>query len=245
MLRTNLVQTMKNNNLKSVLFTSSDKQEGKSTLVTNVALSMAQLGKKTILVGSNLRRPTAYKIFGLSREPGLTDVLMGNMSWRDALNKPTDILTGGIDVDDLLQMPGIDNLNILTSGHPVDNVSELLASKAFDQLLSELKQEYDIVIVDCSPVMAVPDAITLCSRVDGVVLVYKVGHTPKDILARAKMNLVKAKANLLGIVLNDIRTESQVGYSAYYYRYYAETEDPKKQSMLTKWKNKNKPKESS
>jgi len=240
MLRTNLIQLFKSNNFQSVLFTSSDKQEGKSTVVTNLAISMAQLGKKTILVGSNLRRPTVHKIFGLSRNPGLSDVLMQNISWREALNKPTDILTGGINVDDLLKMPGIDNLNILTCGHPVDNVSELLASKAFDQLLAELKANYDVVIIDCSPVMAVPDAITLCSRVDGVVLVYKVGHTSKDILERAKANLIKAGTNLFGIVLNDIRTEAQIGYSAYYYRYYAETDDPSKKSLFDRWKNKEK-----
>ncbi|MCA9408491.1 MAG: polysaccharide biosynthesis tyrosine autokinase [Candidatus Omnitrophica bacterium] len=236
MLRTNLVQLMKTKNLKSILFTSSDKQEGKSTIVTNIALSMAQLGKKTILVGSNMRRPTSFKIFGLEREPGLSDILMGNVAWKDAVRTASDILIGGLEVDNLLQMPGIDNLNIITCGRRVDNVSELINSNAYNQLMKELKNQYDVIIIDCSPVMAVPDAITLCDKVDGVVLVYKVGHTSKDVLRMAKSNLLSSGGNILGIVLNSIKTEAQVGYSAYYYRYYSDATPPK-ENLVQKWKN--------
>ncbi len=236
MLRTNLVQIMKKNDLKSLLFTSSDKQEGKSTIVTNMALSMAQLGKKTVLVDFNMRRPTSYKIFGLDRAPGLSDILMGNIPWREAINSSVDILTGGLSVDHLLNMPGIDNLQIITCGRPVDNASELIDSNAYDQLLLELKQHFDVIIIDSSPVMTAPDAITLSNKVDGVVMVYKVGHTAKDVFSRAKLNLTKANANILGIVLNDIKTEAQVGFSAYYYRYYSESGEKKKKSVMDKWK---------
>ncbi len=237
MLRTNLCQLMKQKGYQSILFTSSDKQEGKSTIVTNLALAMAQLGKKTILVGSNMRRPTSYKIFGLEREPGLSDILMGNVSWKEAVNSSVDILCGGLSVDHLLHIPGIDNLKVITCGQAVDNVSELINSEAYDRLLKELKERFDVIIVDCSPVMAVPDAITLSDKVDGVVLVYKVGHTAKDVLNRAKLNLLKANANLLGIVLNDIKTEAQVGYSAYYYRYYSETDEKKRKELRARrWK---------
>lgn len=235
MLRTNIIQLAKRKNLQVILFTSSDKQEGKSTIVTNLACSIAQLGKKVVILGSNLRRPTLYKTFGLNREPGLTDILMGNISWKDAINTSTDILTGGLDIDKLVQMPGLDNLKIITAGRVVDNVSEILNSRAYEQLLRELKSYFDMVIVDCSPVMAVPDAITLSEKVDGVVLVYKVGLTGKDVLKMAKSNLVNARANILGIVLNDIRTEAQVGYSAYYYRYYGEAEK-KKEGLMSRWK---------
>jgi len=236
MLRTNIDQIMKSNDLKSLLFTSSDKQEGKSTLVTNIALSMAQLGKRTVLVGSNMRRPTAYKIFGLERGPGLSDILMGHISWKEAINTSIDVLTGGLDIDKLLQMPGIDNFRIITAGRPVDNVSELLNSKSYDTLMNELKEHFDVIIIDCSPVMAVPDAITLSDKVDGVILVYKVSQTGKDVLKMAKTNLLNAKANILGVVLNNIKTEAEVGYSAYYYRYYAESGE-KKGGVLNKWKN--------
>ncbi|MBU0467690.1 MAG: polysaccharide biosynthesis tyrosine autokinase [Candidatus Omnitrophica bacterium] len=235
MLRTKINKLMKSDKLKTILFTSSDKQEGKSTIVANMALSMAQLGKKTMLIALNLRRPTIYKMFGLSREAGLTDILMGNAKWQEVKKTSLDLLVGGLNVDSLLQMPGIDNLNIITCGRPVDNVSEILNSKALDQLFSELKKEYDIIIVDCSPVMAVPDAVTLSDKVDGVILVYKVGQTSKDVLKMAKTNLIKANANLLGVVLNNIKSEAQVGYSAYYYRYYADSSE-KKGSIIDKWR---------
>ena len=108
-------------------------------------VSMAQLGKKTLLLGANMRRPTDYKIFGLTREPGLSDVLMGNKTWKDVVNTSVDILIGGFNVDDLLLMPGINNLSIITTGRPVDNVSELLNSKALDLLLNELKNHFDLL----------------------------------------------------------------------------------------------------
>lgn len=235
MLRSNLLQQMKTKNIKSILFTSSDMQEGKSLTVCNTAISMAQLGKKTVLLGSNMRRPTDYKVFGLSREPGLSDILMGNVTWAKAINSSVDILIGGLGIDDLLQIPGIDNLSIITSGRAVDNVSELLNSKAFDQLIRELKTNFDVIIIDCSPVMAVPDAITICDRVDGVALIYKVGQTPKEVLKMAKSNLLKARANLMGIILNDIKTEAQVGYSAFSYRYYGEKPE-KNENFLQKLK---------
>jgi len=222
MLRSNLLQQMKTKNIKAILFTSSDMQEGKSLTVSNIAISMAQLGKKTVLLGANMRRPTDYKTFGISREPGLSDILMGNTTWAKAINTSVDIFIGGLGIDDLLQIPGIDNLSIITSGRAVDNVSELLNSKAFDQLIRELKANFEVVIIDCSPVMAVPDAVTICDRVDGVALIYKVGQTPKEVLKMAKSNLLKARANLLGIILNNIKTEAQVGYSAFSYRYYGE-----------------------
>ncbi len=234
MLRSNLLQQMKTKNIKAILFTSSDMQEGKSLTVSNIAISMAQMGKKTVLLGSNMRRPTDYKNFGLSREPGLSDILMGNVTWAQAINTSVDILIGGLSVDDLLQIPGIDNLSIITSGRPVDNVSELLNSKAFDQLIRELKTNFEVIIIDCSPVMAVPDAITICDRVDGVVLIYKVGQTPKEVLKMAKSNLLKARANLMGIILNNIKTEAQVGYSAFSYRYYGERPE-KSENFIQKW----------
>jgi len=222
MLRSNLLQQMKTKNIKTILFTSSDMQEGKSLTVSNIAISMAQLGKKTLLLGCNMRRPTDYKIFGLTREPGLSDILMGHVTWSKVINSSVDILIGGLGIDDLLQIPGIDNLSIITSGRAVDNVSELLNSQAFDHLLRELKAHFEVIIIDCSPVMAVPDAVTISDRVDGVVLIYKVGQTPKEVLKMAKSNLLRARANLLGIILNNIKTEAQVGYSAFSYRYYGE-----------------------
>lgn len=235
MLRSNLIQLMKSKNIKAILFTSSDKQEGKSTTIANIAMSMAQLGKKTIIVGANMRRPSLYWTLGLNREPGLSDILMGNTTWKKAIKTSLDLLIGGFDIDSLLQMPGIDNFHIITAGRPIDNVSELLNSKAFGQLIVELKESFDVVLVDCSPVMAVPDAVTISDRVDGVVMIYMVGKTSKDVLKRAKSHLINAHANILGIVLNDIKTDAQIGYTGFTYRYYGEKTD-KRETLIDKWR---------
>ncbi len=224
-LRTNLLQVMKNGDKKVIMFTSSEQQEGKSTVIANVAISMAQLGKKTVLLGMNLRRPTLYKRFGLKREPGSTDVLLGKVTWQEVLKGSTDILAGGLDVDKLLKMPGLDNLRIITAGHSIDNISELINSSAFDILIADLKKNFDIVLIDCPPILPVPDSMTMAGRVDGVVMVYKVGKTSRDVLKMAKSRLEHVKAPVLGIVLNQITGEEQVGASAYHFREYVETKN--------------------
>ncbi len=237
-LRANLLQVLKNSDGKVVLFTSSEQQEGKSTVIANVAISMAQLGKKTVLVECNLRRPTLFKRLGLKREPGVTDILLGKAAWKDAMNGPTDVIAGGLDVDKLLKMPGLDNLRIITAGHPIDNISEILNSRAFDAFIAALKAEFDIVLLDCPPVLPVPDAATLVSRVDGAVLIYKVGQTSRDVLRMAKARLDHANARILGIVLNQITAEEQVGASAYHFREYVETK-PKGPFFLWQWLTRN------
>jgi Mrp family chromosome partitioning ATPase len=229
---------LKNSDGKVVLFTSSEQQEGKSTVIANVAISMAQLGKKTVLVECNLRRPTLFKRLGLKREPGVTDILLGKAAWKDAMNGPTDVIAGGLDVDKLLKMPGLDNLRIITAGHPIDNISEILNSRAFDAFIAALKAEFDIVLLDCPPVLPVPDAATLVSRVDGAVLIYKVGQTSRDVLRMAKARLDHANARILGIVLNQITAEEQVGASAYHFREYVETK-PKGPFFLWQWLTRN------
>lgn len=233
-LRTNLLQIMKNGDKRVIMFTSSEQQEGKSTVIANVAISMAQIGKTTVLVECNLRRPTLYKRLGLKREPGVTDVLLGKVAWRDALRGPSDILAGGLDVDMLLKMPGLDNLRVIPAGHMIDNISELLNSALFDALIKDLKESFDVVLIDCPPILPVPDPMTISSRVDGVVMIYKVGKTTRDVLRMAKSRLEHANARILGIVLNQIQAEEQVGASAYHFREYVETK-PKPAFSPAQW----------
>jgi succinoglycan biosynthesis transport protein ExoP len=237
-LRANLLQLMKNADHKAILFTSSEQQEGKSTVIANVGISMSQIGKKTVIVECNLRRPTLYKRLGLRREPGVTDILLGKIAWQDAMKGSTDILVGGLDVDKVLKMPGLDNLRLITAGHSIDNISELLNSKTFDTFIAELKEAFDVVLLDCPPVLPVPDAATMVSRVDGVVMIYKVGKTSKDMLKMAKSRLEHANARILGIVLNQIKAEEQVGASAYHFHEYVEAK-PKSPFSIIQWFTKN------
>jgi len=206
-LRTNLQFALPNKNgCNTILFSSATPQEGKSTSLTNLAVIWAQAGKKTLIMSCNLRHPSVYKIFGIKKKPGITDILAGTITWREAL-----------------QDPGIDNLRILAAGPYPPNPSELLQSQEFDELLAELRQEFDIILFDSPPILPVTDAAIIASKVDAVVLVYFVGKAAREALLRAKMQLENVNANIIGIVLNDIKAEGKLAYTYYYhyqYKYY-------------------------
>lgn len=206
-LRTNLQFALQSDKkCKKILLSSSTPQEGKSTTLTNLAVIMAQAGKKTLIMSCNLRHPSVYKIFGIKKKPGITDILSGGLNWRD-----------------VIQDPGVDNLKILTSGPYPPNPSELLSSKEFDLLVEDLEKEFDIIIFDSPPILPVTDAAVLASKVDGVLMVYFVGKAAREALLRAKVQLANVNANIIGLVLNDIKAEGKLAYTYYYhyqYKYY-------------------------
>lgn len=206
-LRTNLQFALNTEKkCKKILISSSTPQEGKSTTLTNLAVIMAQAGKKTLIMSCNLRHPSVYKIYGIKKKPGITDILSGGLNWRD-----------------VVQDPGIDNLKILTAGPYPPNPSELLSSKEFDDLLADLEKEFDMIIFDSPPILPVTDAAVIASKVDGVLLVYFVGKAAREALLRAKVQLSNVNANIIGLVLNDIKAEGKLAYTYYYhyqYKYY-------------------------
>lgn len=210
---------------KTFLFTSSVPREGKSLTVANCALASAQMGKKTLLVSADLRRPVIHNLFGLPREPGLSDILVNNAKWQDCLKNVNDMLVGELPMEDLLRTPGIDNLYIINAGHIPPNPTEMLNSKQMKNLLDELKSKFDYIFIDCSPILPTADSSLLGPKVDGTVLIYQVGKVARGALRRAKIQLDQAKAKVIGIVLNDIRAaEREPGTSHYYYdRYYDES----------------------
>lgn len=208
----------------TLLFTSTGLQEGKSITATNYVLAAAQAGQgeKVLLVEGDLRRPIIHKIFGIESTPGLTEIIIGRYKWKDVVRKTTDILLGALSRDKLLQTPGIENISIIPSGVLPRNPIELLRSHRMKALISEFKQEYDIIVFDCAPVLPVGDVLVLGSEVDGVVLVYRVGRVARGALYRAKVQLAAAGCRVLGVALNDIRASDLevADYYHYYYRYY-------------------------
>ena len=203
-LRTNLqFIAFKDKSVKTILITSAGPQEGKTTTVSNVAVTFAQSGQRTLLISSNLRRPELARIFQVPRTPGLTDVLAGQFDWHDVV-KP---------------VPEIDNLNIIPSGPLPPNPVELLQSPQMDVLIEQVKEEYDVIIFDGPPLLPVADSSIIASKVDGVLLVYSVGKAGREVLMRAKIQLQNAAAKPWCIVLNDIRSENDLGSSYYYYHY--------------------------
>ena len=210
-LRTNLhFSFLQKQGGKVLLITSATPQEGKTTTITNLAVIFAQAGKKTMVLSCNLRHPGVYKTFGLKKKPGITDVLVGSISWREAV-----------------QDPGIDNLSVLAAGPYPPNPAELLDSPEFSNLLAELRQEYDIILVDSPPVLPVTDAAIIGAKADGVLMVYFAGKAAREALLRAKVQLESVHSNIIGVVLNRIQPEGKLGYTYYYhyqYRYYGPKE---------------------
>lgn len=206
---------------KILLFSSSGPEEGKSITISNLAIAMAQGGLRTLLIDGDMRRSVIHSIFGIKSEPGLCNVLRGTVKYKDAIRTITDLLMGEIGFDETLKTPGLDNLNILTGGSLPMIAAELLASPEMMTLLEELRNKYDLILIDSPPVMAVADPVILASKTDGVVLVYRVGKTARSVLSRAKTQLVESGVQVKGVVLNNISPEIEMRYGYYYhYKYY-------------------------
>ncbi|HEV8643923.1 MAG TPA: polysaccharide biosynthesis tyrosine autokinase [Methylomirabilota bacterium] len=222
-LRTNIQFMRMERQGKLLVITSPTLQEGKTTTIVNLALTMAQNGQRTLLVGANLRRPSIHRFFGIEREPGLSDILVGNAQWRDCIRTVADILMGRFEMEDIMASPGLDNLHIIESGPVPANPSELLSTPAMGAFLREAREEYDIVLIDTPPVLPVTDSAIVAGQTDGVILVYQAGKVGRLVLKRAKAHLESARAKVWGVVLNDVQTEiAGYAYTHYYTHYYGE-----------------------
>lgn len=219
-IRTEIFQEKAKGNV--FLFTSSGPEEGKSLTISNLAIVMAQGGLRTLLIDADMRRSTIHHIYGLkSKEPGLADILRGTAKFQEVIRTFADILMGSIGFDDIIRIPNLDNLNILTSGAYPMTPAELLATRDMDNLLKELREEYDLILIDSPPVLAVADAAILAPKVDMVVLIYRVGTTLRSVLLRTKNHLLEAGAKLGGVILNNISPEMEMTYGYQdYYKYY-------------------------
>ncbi|MBN2255467.1 MAG: AAA family ATPase, partial [Deltaproteobacteria bacterium] len=234
-LRTNLKFTGLKENMKNIMFTSSSPQEGKSTVVANLAITMAQDGKKVLIIDGDMRKPMVAHIFGIEQAPGLADVILGNYSWREVVRTVSDVMMGKMSVDDVMITPGMDNLSILTSGTLPPNPSELVSVDAINQILTEAASEYDLVLWDSPPILSATDATILSSKMDGVVMVYRVGKIPRNTLKRAKAQLDNVNAHVIGVVLNGLKAEISPDFTKHdyyrYYDYYSDREHKKKGLM--------------
>jgi capsular exopolysaccharide synthesis family protein len=189
---------------KVLLLTSAGAQAGTTTTAVNLALTMAQNGQRTLLVGADLRRPSVHAFFGLDREPGLTDVLLDQARWRDCVRTMTDILTGPFETGDIMAVPGLDNLNIVACGPLPPDPGQLLAQPAMARFLREVRDGYDVVLVDTPPALAFADAAIVGAHADGVLLVHRPGTRGRLGLRRARARLEQARAQVWGVVLNDV-----------------------------------------
>jgi len=221
-LRTNLLFSGLERDIKTVLVTSSTQMEGKTTVAINLAITLAQLGKRTLLVEADLRNPFIHHAFGIPKEPGFTEVAIGSANLDEATRSFVDLILGKVGVEGLTEQRGLDNLFILPSGHQPPDPAEFLSAQGVASFLADIRQRYDYVVIDSAPVLPVADTSVLGSRVDGALFVIQVGQVARAALRRAKSLLGAAKARVLGVCLTRVRAEVSPDYAemAYYqYRY--------------------------
>jgi succinoglycan biosynthesis transport protein ExoP len=207
--------------LITMLITSASPQEGKTLVATNLALAMAQAGKKTLLIGSDLRKPSLGKIFGVESTPGLTDILLGNYHWHDTVRTIVDLALGDMSFEEIVTSPHLDNLHLITSGSIPDDPSEFIGSERLDNFIAEAKKEYEVILFDAPPILSAADAVIIGTKVDGVLLVYRLGTVPRGLLRRACSQLEQVKSHIVGVILNGMRPEVSPDFEDYkHYKYY-------------------------
>jgi capsular exopolysaccharide synthesis family protein len=190
--------------IKSLLISSSQPGEGKSTTTANLAIAFAQLRKRTLLVDADLRKPVQHNVFGHLRSPGLSEYLIGDID----------------DLNSVIHSTKIENLSILTAGDLPPNPSELLGSDSMSRMVDQLEKEWDIVLFDSPPIVAVTDASMISGEIDAIALVVKAGQTERSAVDRAMDTIRSVRAPLIGAILNGASQESLGGKYAYYYSYY-------------------------
>jgi non-specific protein-tyrosine kinase len=196
-LRTNLMFSSVDRPISTLLVTSPADSEGKSSVIANLAVTFAQGGHKTILVDSDLRKPTQHDLWGIANERGLTTMMLEDA----ALASPP-----------LLEV-GVDNLLVLPAGPLPQIPADMLGSQRMKEIIGVLKARASYVLFDSPPVLAVTDAALLGSRLDGVLLVVRAGHTRREHTIRAKQTLEQVHARIVGAVLSNAPRENT---SAYY-----------------------------
>lgn len=203
MLRTNLQFSQVDGRLQTIAITSSTPNEGKSTVITNLAIVLAQAGNKVLVIDCDFRNPTQHKNFGCSNRRGFSNCIANHE-----------------DVLGFVQKTQIENVHMVPGGPVPPNPSELLGSKQVQGVLEGLKQEYDYVLIDTPPIMPVTDAAIIGAKVDGLILVVEYGAIAPSLLKEAKDRLTSPSINILGAVLSKVEVSTSSGYGYGYYHYY-------------------------
>jgi polysaccharide biosynthesis transport protein len=207
-LRNSILLSDVDRRLRTLLVTSASPGEGKSTTVAHLALTHAQQGHRTLLIDADLRRPSVHKKFNLSSSKGLSTVLTAQQPWRDLLVSPE----------------GTPDLHILPAGPPSRRASDLIG-RGLEELLAEANDEYDLVILDAPPLLGFAEPLQMATIVDGVIVVTRAGETERSAVANVLQTLRRLRANVLGVVLNEVHRGISTSYYYYgnYGKYYHST----------------------
>lgn len=205
-LRTNIMFSSADRPLKTIVVSSANPREGKTTTVIYLGTTMAQSGQKVLLIDTDLRRPRLHASTGVSRQIGLTNLILGDH-----------------DYDDVIKTTEIPNLYVLPCGPLPPNPAELLMSQRFQVVLDELAQRFDRLILDSPPVQVVTDAVVLSKKTDGVILIVKSGKTLREDIKRSAREIRAVDGKIFGVIVNGFELDSRSGY---YYSYYGYREQP-------------------
>lgn len=201
-IRTALYFSTRGEQHKVIQITSPNMGDGKSTMSANLSVSIAQTGKKVLLMDADFRRPRVHKLFGLDNSVGVNSVISGEVELLDAI-QPTDV----------------PDLFILPCGPKPGNPCELLTSRKFEDLLAVLREQFDFVIIDTPPLLAVTDPSAVAARVDGVLLTIRISKRTRNEALRATELLATMGANTIGVIVNGVGNDRGYGYSYTQYRY--------------------------
>ena len=171
-------------------------------------------------MGANMRRPSLYRVFGLERERGLSEVLVGDMPWRDVVKDYRDIALGRRVEENLATAAGMENFFLITCGGRTIQPAEWLSRPVFGALVKEWEEEYDAVLIDGPPVLPVPDSAIMAGAIGRVLLVYQGGTTQRDSMHRTVSSIQKTGAKVLGLVMNDLRASWSSSPDYFHYRGY-------------------------
>ncbi|TEB13919.1 Tyrosine-protein kinase YwqD [Pelotomaculum sp. FP] len=207
-LRTNISFSSSNGLNRTILVTSPGPEDGKSTVTSNLGVVITQAKSHVLIIDCDLRKPVMHKYFDLDNRVGLTNLLVQDLALDEAVNAT-----------------GVEGLHVITSGPIPPNPSELLGSAKMAEILARVSAEYDMVLLDAPPVIAVTDAVLLAPMVDSVLLVLKSGSSRIEMARAARDQLQKANAKSIGVVLNEARMHGD-GYYRYYYHYYGAKDTP-------------------
>ena len=206
-LRTSVLLSSAEKPPKTILVTSGQPSEGKTTTVINTAISLAQLGASVLIIDCDLRKPSVHKVLGVDHVIGLSTYLARRA-----------------ELDDVIQKLPIPNLSVLASGRIPPNPAELISSTRMKEMLGLLSERYEHILIDSPPLLKVTDPVILSTLVDGVMLVVHGGKSTRDIVRRTRQELSSAGAKIFGVVLNNVDA-GRDGYEHYYYDTYSDYEE--------------------
>jgi uncharacterized protein involved in exopolysaccharide biosynthesis/Mrp family chromosome partitioning ATPase len=196
-------------------------REGKSFVMMNLAVAIAQMGKKVLVIDADFKVSMVNRLLGIPREPGLSDVILRKVPFNEAARSIVDLILGERGFNFALSGTGLENVHILPTGSKTPMAREMLSvyiKDVFDEV-KEIK-DFDFILIDTPPILPVMDAVELSTHVDGVLLVYEAGKVPKMALRRAKTHIQNAGGRILGAVLNKMKAEVSPDFYKYTYAHY-------------------------